>query len=77
MTRDSWLSRPLGTSVELILVDESLEEKSIYSSQVSVKGSLSQLSTNQLEGHSQKCSRPVLSPPSPLPQAHRLIQFWL
>lgn len=61
MTRDSWLSRPLGTSVELLLVDESLEKESIYSSQVSVKGSLSQLSTNQLEGHSQKCSHPVLS----------------
>lgn len=77
MTRFSWLSRPLGTSVELILVDEGLEEESIYSRQVSVKGNLSQLSTNQLERHSQKCSLRVLPPPPPPPQAHHLIQFWL
>lgn len=64
MTRDSWLSRPLGTSVELILVDEGLEQERIYTSQVSVKGSLSQLSTNRLGGTQPKMVFVPSCPPS-------------
>lgn len=66
MTRDSWLSRPLGTS-ELILVGAGgSEQESICTNKVSVKGRPSPSAcTNQ------KCRCPLHH------HTHFLIQFWL